>query len=41
MLDCCIAQLAIEHRMTLIHDDNDFETIARVRALRHRRLQLQ
>ncbi|MFB2875643.1 PIN domain nuclease [Floridanema aerugineum] len=32
-IDCCIAQLAIEHQLTLIHNDHDFETIERVRSL--------
>ncbi len=32
-IDCCIAQLAIEHQLTLVHNDRDFETIQRVRSL--------
>ncbi len=32
-IDCCIAQLAIEHQLILIHNDRDFETIQRVRSL--------
>ena len=32
-IDCCIAQLAIEHQLILVHNDRDFETIQRVRAL--------
>jgi len=28
--DCLIAQLAIDHRLPLLHDDRDFEHIARV-----------
>ncbi len=28
--DCLIAQLAIEHRVQLLHDDRDFERIAKV-----------
>jgi len=28
--DCLIAQLAIEHDVALLHDDNDFEAISRV-----------
>lgn len=28
--DCLIAQLAIEHRTALLHDDSDFDLIARV-----------
>jgi predicted nucleic acid-binding protein len=30
-IDCCIAQLAIEHQLTLIHNDRDFDTIQKVR----------
>ena len=41
IFDCCIAQIAIENRLTLVHNDKDFETIAQVRQLRHRRLDLQ
>jgi len=36
-IDCCIAQLAIENRLVLLHRDRDFETIAEIRPLRHRR----
>ncbi len=32
-MDCCIAQLAIEHQLILVHNDRDFETIQRVRSL--------
>ena len=32
-IDCCIAQLAIEHQLILIHNDRDFETIATVTSL--------
>jgi predicted nucleic acid-binding protein len=32
-IDCCIAQLAIENQLTLIHNDRDFNTIQRVRSL--------
>lgn len=28
--DCFIAQLAIEHDLTLLHDDADYEKIARI-----------
>lgn len=28
-IDCCIAQLAIAHQLILIHNDRDFEMIAR------------
>ena len=37
-IDCCIAQLALEHDALLIHRDRDFQTIADIRALRHKRL---
>ena len=32
-IDCCIAQIAIDHRVLLIHEDRDFETIAEIRPL--------
>lgn len=32
-IDCCIAQIAIEHQLTLIHNDRDFDTIQKVRPL--------
>ena len=32
-IDCCIAQLSLDHRMVLLHQDRDFEAIARVRPL--------
>jgi predicted nucleic acid-binding protein len=41
ILDCCIAQLAIEHRTVLIHNDRDFEVIAKVRPLQQRRFDIQ
>ena len=37
-IDCCIAQIAIEHDVLLLHRDRDFEAISRVRTLRQRRL---
>ncbi len=37
-IDCCIAQIAIDHGVLLLHRDRDFETIADVRPLRQRRL---
>jgi hypothetical protein len=37
-IDCCIAQLAMENQCLLVHDDRDFDTIARVRPLQHSRL---
>lgn len=38
-IDCCIAQLALEHSVTLLHRDRDFETIAQIRPLRQQRLE--
>ena len=38
-IDCCIAQVALENNLLLIHNDRDFETIAQVRSLQHRRFQ--
>ena len=32
-IDCCIAQLAIEHQLILVHNDRDFEIIQRVRSI--------
>ena len=32
-IDCCIAQLAIEHGALLLHADRDFDTIAEIRPL--------
>ncbi|HYM59648.1 MAG TPA: PIN domain nuclease [Thermoanaerobaculia bacterium] len=37
-IDCCIAQIAIDHDVLLIHRDRDFEVISEVRPLRQRRL---
>jgi len=37
-IDCCIAQLAIEHDVLLLHRDRDFEVIAEVAPLSQRRL---
>ena len=34
-IDCCIAQLALEHRLLLLHNDRDFLTIAAIRPLSH------
>jgi predicted nucleic acid-binding protein len=31
-IDCCIAQLAIESQLTLIHNDRDFDAIQKVRS---------
>ncbi len=32
-IDCCIAQLAIESQLTLIHNDRDFDAIKKVRSV--------
>ena len=32
-IDCCIAQLALDHQCILVHCDRDFEAIAQVRSL--------
>ena len=37
-IDCCIAQLAIDHGALLLHRDRDFEEGAGVRPLRQTRL---
>jgi predicted nucleic acid-binding protein len=34
-IDCCIAEIAIAHGVTLVHNDRDFATIARLRSLKH------
>jgi predicted nucleic acid-binding protein len=34
VFDCIIAQTALDHNLDLIHDDRDFEAIAKVRPLR-------
>jgi len=36
-IDCCIAQLAMEQGLILLHNDRDFDTIASVHPLRHLR----
>ena len=33
-IDCCIAQLAIENGVTLLHRDQDFEKIGKIRHLK-------
>jgi len=41
VIDCVIAQIAIENKLTLAHQDRDFEVINRVRpALRQKRVDL-
>lgn len=37
-IDCCIAQIASDHDLPLLHNDRDFEAIASVCNLKHRRL---
>ena len=37
-IDCCIAQLCLEHDALLVHRDRDFETISSIRPLRQHRL---
>lgn len=37
IVDCCIAQMALENDILLLHDDRDFEAIATVRPLKHER----
>lgn len=39
VFDCLIAQTALVHDLDIIHDDRDFEAIAKVRPLRLHRLQ--
>ena len=36
-IDCCIAQMAIEHHALLLHEDRDFEAIAVIRPLQQSR----
>jgi hypothetical protein len=40
-IDCCIAQIAIERRVLLIHNDCDFDVIAKSFPLQHKRFQYQ
>ena len=37
-IDCCIAQIAIEHQALLLHNDRDFETIGEIRPLMAQRV---
>jgi predicted nucleic acid-binding protein len=41
IVDCCIAQVAIENNATLIHNDRDFERIAEITKLDQTRLKLR
>lgn len=36
-IDCCIAQIALERKVMLIHDDGDFDRIGRYFPLQHNR----
>jgi len=40
-IDCCIAQIAIEHGAILLHRDKDFEKISRIRPLQQERFKLK
>jgi predicted nucleic acid-binding protein len=35
VIDCCIAGIALQHGVTLLHNDRDFLAIAKLRALKH------
>jgi predicted nucleic acid-binding protein len=35
VIDCCIAEIAMRHDITLVHNDRDFASIAKLRALSH------
>ncbi len=35
VIDCCIAEIAMVHGVTLLHNDRDFATIAKLRSLKH------
>jgi predicted nucleic acid-binding protein len=35
-IDCCIAQIALENRLLLIHDDRDFMAIGQIVPLQHK-----
>ncbi len=39
-VDCCIAQIALEHGAFLLHHDKDFEKISRIRPLKQGRFKL-
>ena len=40
-IDCCIAQIALEHGAFLLHRDKDFEKISRIRSLKQGRFKLR
>ena len=35
-IDCCIAQIALENSLLLVHDDRDFITISQLAPLQHK-----
>ncbi len=35
VIDCCIAEIAMAHGATLLHNDRNFATIAKLRSLKH------
>lgn len=39
-VDCCIAQLAIQHRLILVHNDRDYEAMGRARKFRRKQIDL-
>jgi predicted nucleic acid-binding protein len=39
-IDCCIAQIAVESSATLLHRDQDFEAVARIRPLNEEQFEL-
>ncbi len=39
-VDCCIAQIALEHGAFLLHSDKDFERISKIRPLEQERFDL-
>ena len=40
-VDCCIAQVAIEHGIIILHRDKDFERMSRIRPLEQERFKLK
>lgn len=39
-IDCCIAQLALNYDLTLLHQDQDFEVITEIRPLKQHRMNI-
>ncbi len=35
VVDCCIAQIAMDESTTLVHNDRDFDAVASIRPLNH------